>query len=718
MSIRILRRGVTVLTLGTLAMGVVADDRPSLPESPREVVIDEYHGVKIEDPYRWLEGSVGGEYEESIAQSLDEKVSDWMDAQNAYTRAVLDNLPGRAELEARIAELMTVDSIGAPSAYGSRYFNRERRGDENQSILYVRDHLDSEPRVLIDPNALDEKGLISLDWYRPTHDGSLMAFGLSYAGSEKSTLHLMNVDSGEWLADEIPGDVSGVSWLPDASAFLYHDKEDPNDPYSTRIRFHEVGRHHRQDPTLFRQDSTTWGPGAWLSRDGRWMMLMDWTGTNKNDLFVVDFDRWRRSGEFDPIPIAEGLEATFSGSVYGDTLYMETTLDAPNRMVYAVDLNRPARENWKVVIPERDDAVLSGVSTARGMLVASYEEKAHTVIERFTLDGESLGVVDLPGIGSAGITTSDDRTEAFLSYSSFNEPRGVYRIELESNERSLWARPGIPVDPSIVEVKQVTYESKDGTPVTMFIVHRKGLELDGSNPTIMSGYGGFNISMTPYFSSTMFPWYERGGVFAMPNLRGGGEYGEAWHRAGMLENKQNVFDDFIAAAEWLIDEGYTNPDRLVVSGGSNGGLLTGAAVTQRPDLFSGVISAVPLLDMLRYEKFLMARYWVPEYGTAEDADQFAFLNAYSPYQRVEEGVKYPATLLTAGENDSRVHPLHARKMAAAMQAATASDFDDEPILLWIDREAGHGSGKPLSATIREVTDSRIFAMWQTGMLKE
>ncbi len=686
------------------------------PQSQREVVTDDYFGTKVEDPYRWLEGGIMFEEADAAkAKELDERVSAWTDEQNAYTRSILDNLPGRPALEQRITELMSVDSIGAPDSYGNRYFNRERRGDQNQSILYVRDGLDGEPRVLLDPNKLDDKGLISLDWTAPNHDGSLMAFGLGYAGNELPTLYVMDVDTGEWLAEEIPNRAGGVSWLPDSSGFLFECLKDPKDAYSTQIKFHRLGRHHRQDPILFEQYDQTWGPGAWLSRDGRWMMLIYWTGTNSNDIWCIDFDKWQRTGEFERREISVGAKATFSGSVYGDTLYMVTTLDAPNSQVYAVDLNNPGRDHWKLVIPQREDAVLEGVSTARGMLVASYNYKAHSQVERFDLSGRSLGELELPGIGSAGVVTNDDRTEAFITYSSFNEPPSIYVTDLATNHRELWARPDVPVDPSIVDVKQVTYTSKDGTPVTMFIVHKKGLKLDGKNPTILNGYGGFNISMTPYFSATMFPWFEAGGVLAIPNLRGGGEYGDEWHTAGMLDKKQNVFDDFIAAGEWLVQNRYTNPDKLACVGGSNGGLLTGAMITQRPDLFRAVICAVPLLDMLRYQNFLMARYWVPEYGSAESEEQFPFIYAYSPYQRVKKGVKYPAILFTAGENDARVHALHARKMAAAVQAATSASPDDRPVILWVDREAGHGSGKPLSARIREVVDQRLFIMNQLGV---
>jgi len=705
---------VGVITSHSLAQQVT--DAP--PPTEQEVVVDEYFGTQVKDPYRWIEGGSLIE-DQTIAADLNSRVNAWTDLQNTYTRSILDDLPGREALVKRMTELMEVESIGTPKMAGRYYFYNRHQGDQNQAVLYVRDGLESEPRVLLDPNALHDDGLISLDWYTPNHDGTLMAFGLSEAGNEISILHLMNVETGKWLSDEIASDARGVTWMPDSSGFLYEAKRDVEDPYSTQIRFHTLGNHHRHDPVLFEQYDTNWGPGAGLSRDGRWMILTYWTSTSSNDLWVIDFDRWRRTGDFVRVPVIEDeKEATFHGAAYGDTLYMQTTLDASNGCIYAVNLNHPSRDNWELIIPERGDAVLKAIDVARGLLVVSYEYKAHTIIERFDLDGQSLGEVDLPGIGSGWIRTNPDRVEAFLGYTSFNEPTSIYHIDLADNTRSLWARPDIPLDPSIVQVSQVTYESKDGTPVTMFIVHKKGLKLDGNNPVLLSGYGGFNISMTPWFSKTLFPWYEAGGILAIPNLRGGGEYGKAWHHAGMLENKQNCFDDFITAAQWLIDNDYTNPDRLAISGGSNGGLLVGAVAVQRPDLFKAVVCAVPLLDMYRYQKFLMAKYWVGEYGSSEDESQFAFLRAYSPYHNTQNNVDYPAMFLTAGENDARVHPCHAQKMAALLQNLPTADPVNRPTLLWIDREAGHGGGKPMRNIIRDYVDNRLFVMWQLGMLKQ
>ena len=692
----------------------------TVPPTERVEVREELHGVEVVDPYRWLEGSDGLEAEDP---ELDTKVSAWTDAQNAYTRQVLDNLPGREALESRLRELMELPVVGTPEMARNRYFTWRREGDQAQYVIYVQEGNDGEPRVLLDPNALDETGLTAPQWTAPSQDGELMAFGLYNAGDENATLYVLEVDTGEWLAEEIPGKVGGVNWLPDGKSFFYSRLADVENPYSRQIKYHRLGTHHSQDPILFEQYeegplATTWGPFAYTSRDARWMILGYWTGTDSLDLWVVDLDRWFRTGVFERREIVTGEKATFFGPVLGDTLFMQTTLDAPNGRVVAVDLNQPARETWRELIPERSDAVLEDLSAARGQLVAEYLKDASSRIERFGLDGSPLGEIELPGIGSAGITTSEDRTEAFLTFTSFNRPRTIYRVDLEGGERSIWVEPEVPVDPSLVEVRQVFYSSQDGTRVPMFLVHRKGLERNGDNPTLLTGYGGFNISRTPFFSATNFPWFEAGGVYAVANLRGGGEYGEEWHRAGMLEKKQNVFDDFIAAAEWLIAEKYTRPERLGIAGGSNGGLLTGAALVQRPDLFAAVISAVPLLDMLRYQNFLMARFWVPEYGTAEDPEHFPFLLGYSPYHHVEPGVEYPAVMLTAGENDTRVHALHARKMTARLQAATASDPQEDPVLLWVNRDAGHGQGKPLDLRVRDLADQRIFLRWQLGMLEE
>jgi len=706
------------LAVALLALALPAAAAPPAAPPPTEArpVTDVLHGESIVDPYRWLEGDAKG--------ALTPEVTAWTDAQLAYTRQVLDNLPGRKGVEDRLRELMEVGAVTAPRMRGNRYFYGRREGNENQARVFVREGLTGAPKLLLDPNTLDAKGLVTVSWTSPDPSGKLLAFGMYRAGDENSTLYVLDVDSGRWLADEIPGKVGGVDWLPDSSGFFYRSLESVKDPYSGQVMFHRLGSHPRQDVRLFRQFkkeenaklATTYGPGFSASEDGRWGLLSYATGTSTNDLWAVDIDRYFRTGEFVKADVIVGSESTSRGPVLGDTLFLHTTDGAKNGRVVAVDLNAPERAGWKTLVPERKDVTIRGVSLARGILVVSLLKDAATRIELYTLDGRPLGELPLPGIGTAFLSTSQDRTEAFLTYTSFNEPPGVYRVDLATKKLELWERPKVPVDPSLVEVKQVFYPSKDGTKVPMFVVHRKGLKLDGSNPTLLYAYGGFNVSQTPSFSATLFPWFEAGGVYALAGLRGGGEYGDAWHEAGMLERKQNVYDDFIAAAEWLIAQKYTKPAKLAVSGGSNGGLLTGAVLTQRPELFGAVVSAVPLLDMLRYQSFLMARYWIPEYGTAENPEHFRFLKAYSPYHNVKKGTSYPAVLLTAGENDARVHPLHARKMAALLQASTASDPATKPVLLWVDREAGHGQGKPLALRVRDVADQRMFLMWQLGML--
>lgn len=668
-------------------------------------VTETIHGEDFTDEYRWLEA----------LESESAEVEAWTTEQNNYTRSVLEDLPCRAALAREFETLMTVGSVSAPAMRGNLYFNRKRSGDENHSVFQVRESLDGTPRVLIDPNTLDDNGLISLDGTTPNPDGSLVAFGLSRSGDEMSELHILHTADGRWLADRIPGKASVSGWTPDGQAFLYSHLSDPEDAYSRTIKFHRVGDDERHDPVLFTQKDPSRIPFAWLSDNGRWIIHGVTEGWARNDLFVMDFNRWERDGVVASTPIALDLQGRFrSVAVLGDTLWMTSTLDAPNGMLVAVDLHNPGREHWRTVIPEQKDAVLKGVSHARGLFIARHTRVAVTEFSRFALDGTPLGALATPGIGTAKLSTRDDRTDAFMTFSSYNEPRSIYHVDLRTGERTLWARPEVPVDPQSVEVQQVFATSKDGTRVPYFLIHRKDVKPDGKNPCMLYGYGGFNISLEPGFRSTYFPWFNAGGVVAVANLRGGGEYGERWHEAGMRANKQNVFDDLYAVAENLFKTGWTRPEQLAVWGGSNGGLLTGVAVTQRPDLFACAISGVPLLDMLRYQHFLMAKFWVPEYGSSEDAEQFAWLKAYSPYHNITPGGRSPAVLFTAGENDNRVHPLHARKMAARMQAQTSNDQDDHPILLWVDRDAGHGSGKPLWLRIRDLTDSWSFVMWQTG----
>jgi prolyl oligopeptidase len=712
--------GISLLGVSLLGIGAAQAAPPPTEIQPFKETL---HGVEILDPYRWLEGSAGLEGKEPDA-ALDASVSAWTDAQNAYSRSVLDRLPRRKELEARIRALGGNGFQGDVARRGDRLFYQRISGDQQQPVLVVA-RGDGQPRVLLDPVALDPSGLTAIAWYEPSPDGKLVAFGLVKAGDENATLDLLDAETGTWLADEIANKVREVEWLPDGSGFLYNHLADLANPSSRRIRFHRVGTHPRQDRTLIEQDkegpgATTWGPFAHVSPNGRWTVVGHWLGSVVNDLWVMDLREWLRSGKAERRPIVVGKEVQ-SGlpdvyrkgdPIVGDILYMTTNLDAPNKRVVAVDLNDPAPAKWREIVPERKDAALQTLYLSGNLLAAEYLKGASTRIERFGLDGKPKGELPLPGLGTAALTTTAEGTEAFLDFTSFNEPPTVYRVDLATGERRVWWRAGVPFDPASVEVEQVWYPSKDGTRISMFLVHGKGLKRDACNSTILYGYGGFGLSTTPYFDSSMVPWFEAGGLYALPNLRGGGEYGEDWHRAGMLEKKQKVFDDFLAAAEWLIANGYTRPERLGILGASNGGLLIGAAVTQRPDLFSAGLALVPILDMLRYHKFLRARNWISEYGSSGDPKQLAYLLRYSPYHNVKTGTKYPALLLTAGERDERVHPLHARKMTALLQAATASDPDAKPILLQVDRDTGHGMGAPADKILLSLTDQISFMMWQ------
>ncbi len=694
------------------------------PATQMNPVTDVVHGEKITDEYRWLEA----------LESESPEVREWTTLQNDRTQALLDALPCHARLEQQLKPLMSIGSVGMPRREGGRAFWTQRAGGENQPVLYeaadpaLTTRGESAPvgpsreakRELLNVNALDAKGLTSLDWWDPSHDGKTLAFGLSKSGSEMSVLHLLDVETGSWLSDEIVGKIGFAGWSPTGRAFLYTRLADAANPYSREICWHVVGRHARHDAVLFRQSEPSKVPGAALSRDARWLLITQSRGWQASDLFVGDLASWLDQGmpADGPslLPIAEGLDGQFEPSaIVGDTLYMRSTFETPRGALHAVDLHDPVRSRWKLIIPTREKDVLESVSYAGGVLVASFVRDVTSHVERFSPMGEHLGDIALPGLGGASIGSDERRTDGFFSYTSFNEPRSIYTVDFRTGAAALWARPDVPVDPAHVQVQQVFVASKDGTKIPMFIVHKKGIVPTGSLPTLLYGYGGFNVNLEPAFDPTLFPWIDAGGVYAVANLRGGGEYGEAWHRSGMLDKKQNVFDDFYACAQWLTAQRYTDAAHLAIKGGSNGGLLTGVALTQRPELFCAAISAVPLLDMVRFQHFLMAKFWVPEYGSSENAAQFQWIHAYSPYHHIRAGTKYPAVLFTAGENDSRVHPLHARKMTARMQALAANDDAVDPILLWVDRDAGHGQGKPLANRIAEQADQWSFLMWQTGL---
>jgi prolyl oligopeptidase len=677
--------------------------KPAYPPTRLDSAEELLHGERIPDPYRWLED---GASEETRA---------WTEAQNRLTQAYLEAVPSRPRIRARLETLLQIGSLGAPTPARGRYFYQRREGTQNQPVLYVRDGVDGADRVLLDPNALDAAGTTALDWYFPSDDGRLLAYGLSENGSEESVLQVMEVATGALLPERIaPCRAADLAWLPDNSGFYYtrypREGDVPEDelPYHRAVYFHRLGTEPGDDPLIFKPEQKEHWPGVDCSPDGRWLVVSVARTFDQTDLYLQDRGR---GGALRPV--VKDLPHSYEGHVVGGRLYIRTNEGAPNYRVLVADPASPARAGWREIVPTRSDAVLDGCLVTRTTLALSYLEGASSRLRLTGLDGEQPREVPLPTLGSLfGWGAEPDGDELFYGFSSYTVPPSIYRIDLQTGAGTLWQRVEADIAPERYEVQQVRYPSKDGTAITMFVVHQRGLARNGEHPAYLTGYGGFNISMTPSFSRSVIAWLEQGGVVAIPNLRGGGEYGEAWHQGGMLGTKQNSFDDFIAAAEYLIREGYTSPARLAIAGGSNGGLLMGAVLTQRPELFRAVIVQVPLLDMLRYHHFLIARLWIPEYGSAEDPAQFRWLRAYSPYHHVLPGVAYPAVLLATAESDTRVDPLHARKMAARLQAASSSDH---PVLLRLEGRAGHGAGKPVSKVLEELVDTWSFVVTELGV---
>jgi prolyl oligopeptidase len=676
----------------------------ALPESPVRPVVETLHGVEIVDPYRWLE------------DGNSEDVRAWTEAQNAHTRRLLDGRPERPVIRERLAQLLHTGFVDAPVRKGDRYFYTSRMGEEDQPKLYVRE--DGADRVLVDPARLRDDATVALDWWYPSPDGSLVAYGLSEGGDELSTLHVLDVAGGELLADRIDRTrFCSVAWLPDNSGFYYTRYPAPGsvppeeERYHRNVFVHHLGAAPERDPLIYADPDPQAIPELHLSLDGRYLLIQSYHGWSKVTLLWHDLHA--PGTEF--TTLSEGLEAIFTCDEAQGSLYIHTNWDAPRFRVFKAPLAAPWRSHWQEIIPEGPHT-LQSLKVAGSWLVGETLEHALSHLRLFDLDGRPRGEIALPAAGTIyGPASSHDKDEVLFAFTSFAYPPSAYRYRPRESRLELFRAPQTPlgVDPDRVTITQVWYPSKDGTPISMFVVHRRDLELDGRRPTLLTGYGGFNVSRTPEFEAGLHLWIERGGVYALPNLRGGGEYGETWHQAGMLGNKQNVFDDFIGAAEWLLANGYTTPRRLACWGGSNGGLLVGAAITQRPDLFGAAVCAVPLLDMLRYHLFQIARLWIPEYGSSENPEQFSWLYAYSPYHHVQTGVDYPATLLMTGEGDSRVDPLHARKMAALLQASTAGD---RPILLRTESRAGHGQGKPVTKLVEERADAWTFVAWQLGLM--
>lgn len=683
--------------LGFLVVAVLyAATQPTPPATRADPVTETLHGVKITDPYRWLENQNSPETRQ------------WLDAQDKFARAYLDAIPARNKMRKQFEALLKIDTMGSPTVRHDRYFFSRRMASEDRASLCVRQGYSGKDEVLVDPKVISQDRTTSVQYTDISDDGNLVAFGVRRGGEDEIEIRLLQVNTREQLTDSLPrGRYFGFALKRDNSGFYYSHFTVGK---GAHVFYHAMGSPASSDQDLFGNGySATDLIQAGLSDNGRWLMIDVAHGVpaKKNEIYVQDLDH---NGKLQAI--VNDIDAQFNPDFAGDTLLLNTNWNAANRKILSVDPANPGRDHWKELVPEGKQAI-SGVSTVGGRMFVSYLDNVVTRVKQFDINGKYLGDVKLPGIGTASVPRgrwSDD--EAFYGFSSFVEPGTSYRYQVSSGKQEVWFHAKIPIHTEDIEAQQVWYTSKDGTKVPMFIVHRKGLALDGNRPTLMTAYGGFNLSMTPAFSTIAAWWTAQGGVFAEPNLRGGGEFGESWHKAGMFERKQNVFDDFIAAAEWLIQNKYTNTSKLAIEGASNGGLLMGAMMTQRPDLFGAIVCGAPLLDMLRYHKMSVGSWWAAEYGSADDARQFIYLKKYSPYHNVHAGTKYPAIMFYSGDSDTRVDPAHARKMTALMQASNGSS---NPIILRYDTKGGHSGIGSVDKVVDQQVDMMSFIADRLGV---
>lgn len=686
------------------------------PTTKKLDLADNIHGQRVADPYRWLEDADSPE------------VRAWTDQQNAYTRKYLDAIPNREAFKTQIKDLLQIGYVTAPHVRSTkigttRYFHTKREGAQNQPTLYVRDGVGGKDRVLVDASALSEDGTTALDWWFPSWDGSLLAWGRSESGSEESTLYIRDVTTGKDMPDKIENTRhSSVAWLPDGKSFYYtrHPAAGTVPPgdekYFVRVFLHVIGQDPKTDKLIFgegREKTDT--PIVAITPNGRWLAVRVHMGWDKSEAWVKDLSK----PDSNFIAVAKDAQAIFDPIPRNERLYLQTNDGAPRYKVYAIEWDKLERSAWKELIPEGPD-VLDDVVVLKNDIMTTYMHEASTRVERFGLDGKSKGPVALPGIGSSSLNGAWDGEEAFVSFASYVVPAQIHRLDLHARAAGMppaklepWDKVGGKFAAGDIEVERLYATSKDGTKVPMFVIAKKGLQKNGKNPTVLYGYGGFNVNQTPSFSARALSSVMKGAVWVTAILRGGGEFGEDWHKAGMLEKKQNVFDDFIACAETLVKEKITDSSHLGVIGGSNGGLLVAAAITQRPDLFRAGLSLVPLTDMVRYHRFRIAKLWVPEYGDPEKPEHFKFLYAYSPYHRVREGEHYPSMLFTTAESDSRVDPMHARKMTARLQEVQHDPT--HPVFIRVETKAGHGAGKPVGKLADELADELSFLLHELGV---
>jgi len=677
--------------------------------------VDTYHGARVADPYRWLEDDNSAETEA------------WVEAQNEVTFAYLRGLPQREPLRQRLTELFNYERYSTPQRKAGRYFVFRNDGLQNQSVLYAQDGLTGAPRVLLDPNTLSADGTVAMTVSEPSPDGTRLLYGLSAAGSDWQEFKVRDVASGADLADHLKWiKFSGGSWTKDGKGFFYSRYPEPKPGEALtaanrdqRLYYHRLGTPQSEDRLIYeRPDQPDWGFSGQVTEDGRYLVIGVWMGTDRrNRVHVLDLVSAQAPDLTGMVvPLLDAFDAGYSFVANdGPVFYFRTDQAAPRGRIIAVDLARPGKADWREVVAEGPNA-MNAVAVVGNHFVVNYLKDAASSLQLFEMSGRPAGEMALPALGTVGALSGErgDR-ELFYAFTSFLYPTTIFRYDFDAKGMSAWKSPKVDFNPSRYETRQVFYRSKDGTRVPMFITARKGIALDGSHPTLLYAYGGFNLSQLPSFSATRIAWLEQGGIYAQPNLRGGAEYGEAWHEAGMLTKKQNVFDDFIAAAEYLIAEKYTAPERLAVEGGSNGGLLVGAVMTQRPELFAVALPAVGVMDMLRFHRFTIGWAWVTEYGSADSsAAQFQTLKAYSPLHNLKPGTNYPATLVTTADHDDRVVPAHSFKFAAALQAATTWQ---RPAYIRIETRAGHGAGKPIAKVIEEEADVMAFALANMALRK-
>ncbi len=680
--------------------GVIAQSPLAYPRTSQTNQVDDYGGVKVADPYRWLEDD----------NSAGTKA--WVEAENKVTFGYLEKIPERKSIRDRLTRLWNYERYGIPFKEGGHYFFTKNDGLQNQNVLYTVDSLETKPRVLLDPNKLTPDGTAALSGYAISEDGRLMAYGIGRAGSDWQEWKVRDVRTAQDLNDEIKWvKFSGASWNKDSKGFFYsrYDEPKPGEQlkgvnYFQKLYFHRLGTPQADDKLIYeRPDHKDWGFGGEVTDDGRYLIIHISQGTDtRNRIFYRDL----KAPESKVVELLNEFDAEYSFiDNDGPRFWFRTDLKAPRGRVVQIDITKPEHSNWKELIPQAAETLLSA-HMLNDQFVANYLKDAHSQIKVFSRDGRALRELELPGIGSvSGFTGKRKETETFYSFTGFTTPATIYRHDLKTGASAIFRRPQVECDSAHFETTQVFCRSKDGTRVPMFITQRKGIKLDGSNPTLLYGYGGFNISITPAFSVSHLVWLEMGGVYAVANLRGGGEYGEDWHQGGMKLKKQNVFDDFIATAEWLITSKYTSPPKLAIEGRSNGGLLVGACLTQRPDLFGATLPGVGVMDMLRFHKFTIGWAWTSDYGSADNADEFKALYQYSPLHALKPGVKYPATLATTADHDDRVVPAHSFKFAARLQECQAGE---KPALIRIETRAGHGAGKPTTKQIEESADELAF----------